>query len=207
MDLYIVRVLGYDGNMFYPTNLYYTTNAFYIQFVKGATYNYEEGIEYLIDTIVDGVDEGILILNGDEAYYRSRNKQANIPVKVHTSIVSFFNEKNLYARHDVVLKDDRIYFRKEAGIGPWTTDDWTEIISGHLLTSLTHYLTRSFNANPVTINEGAFFYGDKLRYTGTPFKPDEESEIEFIRDINNDKFDFFYEGFRLHENTIFHSNL
>lgn len=208
-ELFIVRVVGYNGVVFTPTNLYITNSFMYHRYVENAVYNYREGIEFLVDSIEDNEDHGVLVINGDTATYRDGEGLGTSPVKVYTALIPQFDNTTEYANEDVVYFSGRAYFRNRAGSGNWNRNDWTEIIGGHTLSTLTYYLHFDLSGGDRQLGEGTFFYGDTLEFAEKPFKPEESykidtGEIEIVKDINDRFFEQFYADYAIHDGTVLH---
>lgn len=205
--MFIIRIYGYDGTTMTPTNLFVTEPTFYSKVTAAAIVDDGTGTDYLVDTLADGVDDGILLIEGDSAFFRTRSKDARLPVSVYSAAVPSFNQNKSYNEQDVVAFNGLVYFRKTAGSGFWNENDWTVIKSGHMLDTLTYYRDPRFKGQSYNLEKGVFAYSEKYQFSMTPFRPGQESEVTFIRDMNDDKFDFFYQGFVLHAGSVFHKGL
>ncbi|CAH0447866.1 hypothetical protein SM033_00042 [Vibrio phage vB_VpaM_sm033] len=194
---FIVRLFTIDQSLEVPLNVYLTSRTFYERFVKDAVYEINGDVQYLVDSVIDEKDTGVILLEEDKAFYTGKNNRKLLPITVHQGFISYFNPEEHYDKFDVISYGGKIFSRLDAGKGIWRPEEWVEVESGHQIPALTVYDSIDFETEPFEMKYGVFFYGDRLEYAEEPFDPDtvEEEKPEIITDTTS-----FWDEMILHDN-------
>lgn len=65
---FIVRLFTIDQSLEVPLNVYLTSRTFYERFVKDAVYEINGDVQYLVDSVIDEKDTGVILLEEDKAF-------------------------------------------------------------------------------------------------------------------------------------------
>lgn len=191
---FIVRLFTIDQSLETPLNVYLTSRTFYERYVKDAVYQINGNVQYLVDSVIDDRDTGVILLEEDTAYYTGKNNRKLLPIDVHQGFISYFNHEEDYEQFDVVARNGEIYTRLTAGKGVWRDSDWIRVESGHRIPAITVYDSIQFDTEPFEMQYGVFFYGDRLEYAKETYEPDEDKP-EVITDDTS-----FWDEMILHNN-------
>lgn len=198
---FIVRLYAIDTGVELPVGAYMTSRTFYQKFVKDAQFEINGNVQYLVDSIEDGKDTGILVFEGDKVFYTGKNDRKLIPITVHTGYVSLHDPEKQYFKYDVVWHAGALYSRVRDGKGMWDSDDWVKVESGHQIPTISVYNSLKLDAKLFELAYGVFFYGDRLEYATDSYEPGTEPK-EVVKDTTA-----FYEGMVMHDNLRWFDDL
>jgi hypothetical protein len=204
---YIVRLYSIESGEELPLNAYLTSRTFYQKFVKDAQFEINGQVQYLVDSVEDDKDTGILVFEGDKVFYTGKDDRKLVPITVHTGYVSTFDPETFYDHLDVIWYAGDLYSRKApGGKGIWRAEEWIRVESGHQIPALSVYDSFNLDAELFNLKYGVFFYGDRLEFAAEPYDPilEEmpEEKPEIIKDTTA-----FYNGMVMHNDLRWFDDL